>query len=101
MPPFHLWSSDTTRADDLSTGQRAIRPVPGRRRNRAMTLPKLPNLARAAVALAAMLLASQSAPAATAAGPTALALAALVAFNSPDLRPQEKHVLARLLAGDT
>jgi hypothetical protein len=46
-----------------------------------------------------LLLASQSAPAATAAGSSALALASLVAAHSPLLSGDEKRVMARLFSG--
>ena len=60
---------------------------------------KLANMKRTAIALVPLLLASQSAPAATAAGPGALALAAIVGAHSPLLSRHEKRALARLLDG--
>jgi hypothetical protein len=60
---------------------------------------QLPDLRRTAIALVPLLLASQSAPAATAAGPGALALAALVGAHSPLLARHEKRALTRLLDG--
>ena len=57
------------------------------------------NLKRTAILLFPLLLASQNASAATANGPGALALAALVAAHSPLLGWHEKHALARLLDG--
>ena len=57
------------------------------------------DLRRTAIVLVPLLLASQSAPAATAAGPGALALAALVAAHSPLLGRHERRALARLLDG--
>jgi len=54
---------------------------------------------RAAILFFPLLLASQSASAATAAGSSALALASLVAVASPLLSPHEKRVMARLFGG--
>ena len=60
---------------------------------------KLAYLRRTAIVLVPLLLASQSAPAATAAGSGALALAAVVAAHSPLSSRHEKRALARLFDG--
>jgi hypothetical protein len=60
---------------------------------------KARDLRQAAILFVALLLANQSASAATAAGSGALALASLVAAHSPLLSRYEKRVMARLLNG--
>jgi hypothetical protein len=60
---------------------------------------KAPDPRRSALLLFPLLLATQSAWAATAAGPGALALASVVAAHSPLLTQQEKRVMARLFNG--
>ena len=62
---------------------------------------KAPDPRRAAILLVPLLLASQSASAATAAGSGALALASLVAAHSPLLSRHERRVMARLFGGDS
>ena len=62
---------------------------------------KAPDPRRAAILLVPLLLASQSASAATAAGSGALALASLVAAHSPLLSQHERRVMARLFGGDS
>src|SRR6516225_5637347 len=57
------------------------------------------DLRGAAILFFPLLLASQSASAATAAGSSALALASLVAAASPLLSRHEKRVMARLFGG--
>src|ERR1700751_5736821 len=66
-----------------------------------MNAPDLKHIATLLVPLL-LLLGSQSASAAsTATGPTALALAAVIAPHSPILSQQKKHVIARLFDGQS
>ena len=60
---------------------------------------KARDLRQAVILFFPLLLASQSASAATAAGSSALALASLVAAHSPLLSRHEKRVMARLFSG--